>query len=123
MDMLHLIQLQDVPWQPHPTIAGVQTKIFENKASNPEADVLMALVAPDGKIPWHVHESARETAYVLQGQGVILCAPDKEHLQMAQESPLAAGCALTVQVGVWHSVLNTSAEPLILFAFHTPPTF
>jgi mannose-6-phosphate isomerase-like protein (cupin superfamily) len=123
MDMLHLAQLQDVPWQPHPTIAGVLTKIFENKAGNPQADVLLAQVAPDGKIPWHVHESARETAYVIQGQGVILCAPDQAAQPAAQESPLTPGCALTVQAGTWHSVLNTAQEPLILFAFHVPPTF
>src|SRR5438477_2494284 len=122
MDMLQLARLQDLPWQAHPTIAGVMTKVFENRDSHPQADVLLAQVAPDGKIPWHVHETASETAYVVQGEGVVMCAPDQDHLQTPLEAPLSQGSVLTVRAGVWHSVLNRGTEPLILFAFHVPPT-
>lgn len=122
MDMLHLVQLQDVPWQAHPTIAGVMTKVVENRASLPQADALLAQVAPGGAIPWHVHEVASETVYVVQGEGVILCAPAKDETQSALEAPIAQGSALTVRAGVWHSVVNRGKEPIILFAFHVPPT-
>jgi mannose-6-phosphate isomerase-like protein (cupin superfamily) len=121
MDMLHLSQLEDLPWQPHPTIAGVLTKVFEGCAQNPLADALLAQVAPQGTIPWHVHEKASETAYIVAGNGVLLYAPDAEHLQPL-EAVVSVGCAFTVQAGVWHSVQNREREPLILFAFHTPPT-
>ena len=122
MDMLHLARLQDVPWQAHPTIAGVMTKVFENKESLLYADALLAQVAPGGKIPWHVHDAASETAYVVQGEGVVLYAPDQDHLQTPLESAIGPGSALTVRAGVWHSVLNRGTEPLTLFAFHVPPT-
>lgn len=122
MDILHLVQLQDKPWQAHPTIEGVMTKFFENKESLPQADALLAQVAPGGSIPWHVHDVAIETAYVVQGEGVILCAPAKAQTQAPLEAPIAQGSALTVKAGVWHSVVNRGKEPMILFAVHVPPT-
>ena len=121
MDMLHLVQLQDAPWRPHPTIAGVQTKVFEGREVNPLADAFLAQVAPNGEIPWHVHDQASETAYVLEGQGLLLYAPDAEHRQ-TQQAALVPGCVFTVRTGVWHSVKNRETEPLVLFACHTPPT-
>lgn len=123
MDHLHLIDLPNIPWQPHPTLAGVLTKVVENRASHPLADVLLAQVLPGGSIPWHVHEQASETVYLVQGTGCILYAPAPDQLQTPSEAVLSTGAALTVQAGVWHSVVNSGAEPLILFAFHTPPTF
>lgn len=122
MDMFHFVQLQDVPWQAHPTITGVLTKVFENRDSQPLCDALLAQVIPGGKIPWHVHETASETAYVVQGSGRLLCAADETQLEACQQVELAPGAALTVRPGFWHSVLNTGDGPLILFAFHTPPT-
>ncbi len=120
--MLRLVQLQAIPWQTHPSLVGVQTKVFENRDSHPLADTLLAQVMPGGKIPWHVHTAANETAYVLQGSGLLLYAQDADHREMSLEAVLTMGCALTIQAGVWHSILNTADEPLLLFAFHVPPT-
>jgi mannose-6-phosphate isomerase-like protein (cupin superfamily) len=122
VNLLHLVQLGDIPWQTHPSLAGVQTKVFENRVSHPLADTLLAQVMPGGNIPWHVHAAADETAYILQGSGVLRYTPDADHLETPLEASLTAGCALTIQADVWHSILNTGNEPLILFAFHVPPT-
>src|SRR5215831_20727555 len=119
MEMLHIVQFADIPWQAHPTIAGVLTKVFENRDSHGLCDALLAQVAPGGKIPWHVHETASETAYVVQGTGTILCAPAQGQVDNCQQTALTPSTALTVRSGVWHSVLNTGDEPLIMFAFHT----
>src|SRR5947207_14708444 len=81
MDILHSVNLEQIPWQPHPTIPGVLTKIFENRASPPYADVMLAQVAVGGAIPWHVHENASETAYVLQGEGTLIYARDKSQIE------------------------------------------
>lgn len=121
--MIHLTRLPDMPWQPHPTLAGVQTKVFEGREQHPLADSLMAQVLPGGTIGWHVHSASDETAYVIQGSGTLLYAPDETRRETPLEAALTAGCALTVAAGVWHSMLNTGDEPLILFAFHVPPTF
>ena len=124
MDMFRVMQFQDVPWQAHPTITGVMTKVFENRDTQPLCDALLAQVFPGGKIPWHVHAAESETAYVVQGTGTLLCAPENTQsaLDNCQRADLVPAMALTVRSGVWHSVLNSGDAPLILFAFHTPPT-
>jgi mannose-6-phosphate isomerase-like protein (cupin superfamily) len=97
------------------------TKVFENQSTHPLADVLVAYIEPGGAIPWHVHEDASETAYVLIGEGVLKYAePDKR--DSPSEANLRVGVALTIPGGWWHTVLNTGTTPLELFAFHTPPT-
>lgn len=117
-----VLHLDDIAWQPHPVIPGIQTRVFQNAASLPEANVLLARVEPGGAIPWHVHEISGETAYVVAGAGVIQYAPTDDQTQ-SEESPLRAGAALTMPSGWWHTVINTGDVPLLLFAFHSPPIF
>jgi mannose-6-phosphate isomerase-like protein (cupin superfamily) len=108
-------------WQPHPTIEGVLTKVFENRATHALADVLMARVEVSGAIPWHVHDQASETAYILSGAGILKYRQDEDG-DLNVEAPLRTGVVLTIPAGWWHQVLNTGDRPLELFAFHTPPT-
>jgi mannose-6-phosphate isomerase-like protein (cupin superfamily) len=117
-----IFNVETMEWQPHPRIAGVSTKIFENQATHPHADAFIGQVLPGGEIPWHVHESALETAYVVQGRGRLRCAQTNGG-EVTAESPLSVGTVMTVPIGLWHTVLNTGDEPLLLFAFHTPPIF
>lgn len=123
MELIRLLDLETMPWQPHPTIAGIQTKVIQNGAADRLADVLLAKVLPGGQISWHVHENASETAYLVQGQGTLLYCADESQRNTPSEAVLVPGSALKVEAGVQHCVLNTGDEPLILFAFHTPPTF
>jgi len=120
---LRLAQLNDLPWLPHPTLDGVYTKVFENIESHPAADVFLAQVLPEGVIPWHRHEHASETAYVLSGEAALWCNPSAAEPETATTHPLTVGSVFTVAAGVWHALENLGSEPLILFAFHTPPTF
>jgi mannose-6-phosphate isomerase-like protein (cupin superfamily) len=122
MDQPHIQDMNQVEWQPHPTIQGVLTRVFENHVVNPLVDVLVGRVSVSGEIPWHVHDNASETAYVLTGEGILkYAAPDQR--DTVSEAPLQAGVALTIPSGWWHMVSNTGSAPLELFAFHSPPTF
>jgi mannose-6-phosphate isomerase-like protein (cupin superfamily) len=122
MDQPHIQDMEQVEWQAHPTLQGVVTKVFENHLRNPLVDVLIARVAVSSEIPWHVHDQASETAYVLTGQGVLkYAAPDQRDTVF--ESYLQAGVALTIPCSWWHTVLNVGTIPLELFALHSPPTF
>lgn len=123
MSLISLVDLQDAPWQPHPAVAGLLIKIIESQATHPLMDALIAQVLPGGSIPWHVHETASETVYLVAGTGKLLYAPSEVERVSPREAALPSGSALTVQAGVWHSVLNVGDVPLILFAVHTPPTF
>jgi mannose-6-phosphate isomerase-like protein (cupin superfamily) len=121
MDQPHIQDLSILDWKAHPFVSSVMTKVFENEASHPLADVLVAHVAVGGEIPWHVHDRASETAYVLAGEGVLKYAQGDKNNNPA-EANLKTGVALTIPGGWWHTVVNTGATVLELFAFHTPPT-
>jgi len=118
-----IVDLNQLPWQAHPTLAGVQTQIIETATTHGQSDVLMGQIAPAGGIPWHVHPDASETAYVVQGTGTFLYAPSQAETDSAVSVPIARGTVLTVHAGWWHAVNNTGDEPMLLYAFHTPPTF
>ncbi|MEO8608114.1 MAG: cupin domain-containing protein [Chloroflexota bacterium] len=121
MNQPHIQDLNVMHWQSHPVVSSVLTKVFENEASHPLADVLVAQVEVGGEIPWHVHENASETAYVLLGEGILKYAESDQRTNPS-EADLKPGFALTIPGGWWHTVLNTGITPLELFAFHTPPT-
>jgi mannose-6-phosphate isomerase-like protein (cupin superfamily) len=122
MDQPHFQDMNQVEWQAHPTLQGVMTKVFENHLHNPLVDVLIAKVAVSGEIPWHVHDQASETAFVLTGQGILKYAAPDQH-DTVTEVPLHPGVALTIPSGWRHMVVNVGAIPLELFALHSPPTF
>jgi mannose-6-phosphate isomerase-like protein (cupin superfamily) len=98
------------------------TKVFENRLHNPLVDVLIASVAVSNEIPWHVHDEASETAYVLAGQGILKYAAPHQR-DVTAETPLHPGVVLTIPSGWWHMVVNVGVSSLELFAFHSPPTF
>jgi mannose-6-phosphate isomerase-like protein (cupin superfamily) len=122
MDKPHIQDMNRMEWQPHPTIQGVLTRVFENHVHNPLVDVLVGRVSVSGEIPWHVHDDASETAYVLTGQGILKYAASDQR-DTVVEAPLYAGVAMTIPSRWWHMVLNVGVVPLELFAFHSPPTF
>jgi mannose-6-phosphate isomerase-like protein (cupin superfamily) len=117
-----IVDLNAMQWQAHPTIDGVTTRIVETAASHGQADVLMAKVEPSGGIAWHVHERAAETVLVIEGQGVLLFSATST-LVSQRKLDLRTGCVVTIPAGFWHSVMNMGDVPLLLFGFHTPPTF
>jgi quercetin dioxygenase-like cupin family protein len=116
--MSHLISLNlpEMTWLPHPTITGIETKLFQNAAPHSPVDVLLAKVATE--IPWHVHPETCEIAYLLQGRGKIYSASSATQEDMA-ESDWLAGHALIVPAGIWHAVKNLGTEPMVIFALHT----
>jgi len=105
-------------WQPHPTLAGIEIKLLQNKADFSPKDVMLARVAPSGEIPWHVHPNDSEIAYVVQGTGILLSAENETH-ESFSEMPMSLGNAVVVPPGVWHCVKNVGNQDLLLFASHT----
>ena len=111
------VDFAQLDWQAHPSIAGIQTKFVQNDSPFPPIDLLIATVAAGGEIPWHVHESDSELAYVLQGEGILRYSADESH-ENAAEIPLPTGSAVIVPPSVWHHVQNTGGVDLLLFASH-----
>lgn len=114
-----IIDFSQEQWIPHPTIAGIESKLFKNAAAYAPSDVLLARVNIGGVIPWHVHPDESEVAYVLQGEGVLLTAESEQH-ESAQEQKVTSGSAMLIPPNLWHSLVNTGELEMILFALHTP---
>lgn len=112
------VNFNEFPWKPHPTISGIQVKLVANEAPFSPADVVVAGVAKDSEIPWHMHERHAEIAYVIKGEGVLYCA-EREGGDIVSESRMPANSAVIVPAGLWHTVKNTGPEDMLLFATHT----
>ncbi|MBZ0297705.1 MAG: cupin domain-containing protein [Anaerolineae bacterium] len=113
------VDFEDLEWQPHPTIPGIEIKLFQNTSDFSPVDVMIARVAQHGEIPWHVHETNTEITYVLQGSGILYGAEDEKH-EVVSATPMDAGGTVVVPPGLWHSVENTGDGDLLIFASHTP---
>jgi quercetin dioxygenase-like cupin family protein len=113
------IDLEQIAWTPHPTIAGIQIKVFQNAADVRPTDVMVARVDAQGEIPWHVHATDMEIAYVLRGKGILHYTASQEREQVSQ-APMNPGSAVIVPPGIWHSVKSSGEEDMLIFCTHTP---
>lgn len=113
------IDFDQLNWQPHPSIQGIEVKLLQNPMEFSPVDIMIARIVPGGEIPWHVHESNSEIAYVLQGEGTLYCAANKQQ-DTTTQTAMSAGSAVSIPPGLWHSVRNIGEAELIIFASHTP---
>ncbi len=61
---------ESLPWKPHPTVPGVTSRFQELEVeTHPALDAMVARLEAAEWVPWHVHESSCELAYVLEGEG------------------------------------------------------
>lgn len=114
-----LFDFEEISWSPHPTISGIEVKMFANEKSFSPNDILMAKVDPGGEIPWHVHERESEVGYTLQGKAVLYSA-ETEAREQAVETKVDAGEAFVIPPGTWHALVNTGQSDVLIFALHTP---
>ena len=114
-----LIPFDEIDWAPHPTIPGVESRMFINEASFAPTDALLARLEPGREIPWHVHETDTEVVYTLQGRSLLLCA-EHEGAEEVTRYESIPGRAVIIPPGLWHAVQNPYDETMIAFALHTP---
>lgn len=109
----NLFRVDDVAWEPHPRFKALQVKVLESKATHPHASVMLVKVEAGGVIPEHSHPIEIETAYVMEGQGVLTVD--------GEDYPFEAGINASIPVGAIHSVRNVGAGEMLIYAVHTPP--
>ena len=113
MQVPNIVTIEAVAWEPHPRFAALQVKVLESKATHPHASVMLVKVEMGGVIPEHIHAIETETAHMLAGQAVLMVD--------GQDYAFVAGTNVSIPCGASHSVRNTGAEPLLIYALHTPP--
>ena len=113
MSAPHLFDEAALDWTPHPRFPTILTKALQSRAENEVASVTLVRVDVGGVIDLHIHDVETETAYVLSGEG-RLTVGENDHI-------LTAGTGVTIPPGLPHSLTNTGAAPLELYALHMPP--
>jgi mannose-6-phosphate isomerase-like protein (cupin superfamily) len=81
---------------------------------DPSLSVIEEEVPAGAGEEWHVHRTAQQFFYVLEGAAVV-CLPDAE-------IPLAAGEGLTISAGQEHRFTNQSESPVKFIVVSSPNT-
>lgn len=116
-----IIELDAIPWSSHPTILGIEIRMFQNKNSFSPSDIVIARIETRSEIPWHVHESESEIAYILQGTAKLYSAlANPAESPVITENDFTEGIASIIPPGLWHRVINTGDRTVLILAFHTP---
>jgi oxalate decarboxylase/phosphoglucose isomerase-like protein (cupin superfamily) len=89
-----------------PLVAKANTK-------TPAMSLLHVVLLPDKGHTRHNHPDADEILYVLSGHGDQMVDDGKPF-------PVAAGQAVFIPAGAFHSTINTGWEPLTLLAIYAP---
>ncbi|NBC31008.1 MAG: hypothetical protein GVY29_13575 [Spirochaetes bacterium] len=137
---------ESLPWKAHPTVPGVTSRFQELEVTtHPALDAMVARLEAGEWVPWHVHESTCELAYVVEGEGRLheaveppgvgggatssagdappgagdMPPPPADSGRVAH--PLRPGIALFIPVGRHHAVENVGTSSLVIFAVHTSP--
>ena len=106
-------EIAGVPYEPHPTMRGVERRTIMDKSQAKELSFHTVRLAPGAEIAVHTHEGQAESFYVISGDGA--CVMDGE------ETPFAAGCVGYAPEGVVHGIKNTGTGPLEVLCIFTPP--
>jgi oxalate decarboxylase/phosphoglucose isomerase-like protein (cupin superfamily) len=89
-----------------PLVAKANTKA-------PAMSLLHVVLLPGKGHTRHNHPDADEILYVLSGHG-------EQMVDDGKLFPVAAGQAIFIPTGAWHSTINTGWEPLALLAIYAP---
>ncbi len=117
----HTFDVNAVDWADHPTLAGLQIKGLEGRATHPHLSFMLVRVAAGGIIPRHVHAVETETAYVVSGRGELYVDVDEDG-HAGQVVAFLPGSGASIPPGLYHAVRNTGDVPLEILAIHSPPT-
>ncbi len=103
-------------FEEHPKFKGVRiAKLLTGAESENSISVSILKIAPGNEAPIHVHNKEGDSIYILSGNGTGSFA--------GEEKEVRAGDYIFVPHGIEHGIKNTSKEPLVLIATHSPPLF
>ncbi len=98
--------------------SGGEFHIYLDAETHPEASASFSRFAlgVGGALPEHRHEKTEEIVYFVSGEGVARIYVDGE----PNDVPVSPGYVWYNPPNVWHSIVNTADEPLVL-VFATIP--
>ncbi|MDR3258968.1 MAG: cupin domain-containing protein [Fusobacteriaceae bacterium] len=96
----------------HPSFNGVFTKHFFSSEDNDRLNNVEVVIMPNFEITPHIHETAIEFFYVVEGEG--------EFLDNTEWRKIEKGVAFKAPIGMTHGIKNTGKKPLVLFSTFSP---
>jgi oxalate decarboxylase/phosphoglucose isomerase-like protein (cupin superfamily) len=91
----------------------IKPLVAKANTDNPAMSMLHVVLLPGKGHTRHNHPDADEILYILAGHG-------EQMVDDGKPFPVAAGQAVFIPTGAWHSTINTGWEPLSLLAIYGP---
>ncbi len=109
--MKHVTNVEELEWQPHPTVEGVWIKVLVSRAAQ-DTDVTCMLVRIGRglEVPEHVHEHSDDILYPLSGQA-------RMWVEGSGEFWLEPGVSVRVPRGTKHRIFDVSDDLLLYDVF------
>ena len=108
--------IDDIPWEPHPTLPGVKVKKIYTQADHIGITSFLACIEKGHRTDIHIHENSDDILYVLEGTG-------KFYIEDIGEIELAPGSYARAPKGIKHGIVEVGDQDLILLEVFHPEFF
>ena len=102
------IDFDAIPVAVTPNMKGGEKEVASRRFQDELVGILKGKLIPGASIGLHTHESNYEVIYIVSGRGTMLCDGVEENLE--------PGVCHYCGEGHTHKLMNTGAEPLVVFA-------
>jgi quercetin dioxygenase-like cupin family protein len=111
MEKPKIIHKQDLKWEPHPQLAGVEVSyLVSHRDENMDLTCMLVRLPSGAQVPKHTHE-CDDIAYVLKGRGKIW-------IEGIGDAPMSAGSFVRVPKGVQHQPHSVEEDMVIYDVFY-----
>ncbi|MBO4916086.1 MAG: cupin domain-containing protein [Oscillospiraceae bacterium] len=102
------IRLNDIPEEIIHRMRDGEGSVHKHTFEDDYARIMILTLEPGSSIGMHAHNDNYEIFYGISGTGKVLCD--------GAEEPMRPGCCHYCPQGHSHSLVNSGAEPLSVFA-------
>jgi quercetin dioxygenase-like cupin family protein len=112
MEKPKIIQNQDLKWEPHPQLAGVEVSyLVSHRDENMDITCMLVRLPQGAQVPKHTHE-CDDIIYVLKGKGKIW-------IEGIGDVPMSEGSFVRVPKGVLHQP-HSGEEGMVVYDVFYP---
>ncbi|MCF8077901.1 MAG: cupin domain-containing protein [Desulfobacterales bacterium] len=102
---------ESIPWQPHPSVPGIEIKALVSKAETGlDLSCLLVRIPAGSEAPEHIHEAQDDIIYPLQGKATMWVDGEGDF-------PLEPGVFVRVPKGTRHRVYDVKEDLLVYDVF------
>lgn len=105
------INVEELTWQPHKTVKGVEIKVLISKAvQGTDVTCLLVRISRGLEVPEHIHENSDDILYPLSGKA-------RMWVEGSDDFTLEPGVIVRVPQGTKHRIYDVSEDLLIYDVF------